>query len=306
MRTRSSRCSPRIDWTSSSGKKALLAPLSLTILVGVGAAQGTSREFRWNELQKQGSLLAGPVLSPEPGAPFHRLKVEGSTFGPTRVTVLTIDRPHIVGPRYGLRGQIRYEGIEGIGYLEMWNYFPDGGQYFSRTLADEGPMMKLSGASNWRPFLLPFDATGARPPTRLVFNVVLPGRGVVYLGPVELTELNQAGGGAGEIAAHRVTDAAGAIAGAVLGCVGAMIGVLTALGRARSLVIASARTLIAFGAAAFVAGIIASAWSQPYSVFYPLLLLGAIACIVPLGLLPTIRRRYEEVELRTMRAHDIR
>ena len=40
--------------------------------------------------------------------------------------------------------------------------------------------------------VLPFDANGAPTPTRLVFNVVLEGRGVVYLGPLELTDSNTA------------------------------------------------------------------------------------------------------------------
>jgi hypothetical protein len=114
--------------------------------------------------------------------------IQGRAPGPTRVTLLTIERPGIKGPRYGLNGQIRYEGVEGIGYLEMWNHFSDGGQYFSRTLAKEGPMMELHGKSPWRPFVLSFDATGSAPTTRLVFNVVLQGRGVVYLGPVELSD----------------------------------------------------------------------------------------------------------------------
>jgi hypothetical protein len=43
----------------------------------------------------------------------------------------------------------------------------------------------------------------------------------------------------------------------------------------------------------------------PYSVYYPLLLVGFLSAVVPLGVLPAIRRRYQELELRTMRAHDL-
>ena len=275
------------------------------MLVWIVVTHAAAREFKWNELQTRGQVSAGTILPPEAGTPFHRLKIEGSSE-PKRVTVLTIDRPEIAGPRYNLKGQIRYEAIEGTGYLEMWNHFPDGSQYLSRTLADNGPMMKLHGTSPWRPFVLPFDASGAPTPTRLVFNVVLEGRGVVYLGPLELTDLNTAdfSGMSGD-SVSRVAGMAGGIAGAVVGCVGALIGLLTSLGRARRFVIALAMSLIAVGATSFIAGMIAFAWSQPYSLFYPLLLVGFIACIVPLGLLSSIRRRYEEIELRTMRAHDI-
>ncbi len=274
-------------------------------MVWLAPLDGAEREFKWNELQPGGNVSIGTVLPPQSGAPFHQLKIVGSS-GPTRVTVLTIDRPGIAGPRYSLRGQIRYDTIEGTGYLEMWNHFPDGSQYFSRTLGDQGPMMKLHGTSAWRPFILPFDASGAAAPVRLVINVVLEGRGVVYLGPLTLTDLAQPNtAGTNTEKVTRVGAWAGALAGAVVGCIGALIGLLTSLGRARRFVIASAISLIALGVGAFVAGIIAFAWSQPYSLFYPLLLVGFLACIIPLGLLSSIRRRYEEIELRTMRAHDL-
>lgn len=217
--------------------------------------------------------------------------------------MLTIDQPQLTGPRYALRGQVRYDNVEGIGYLEMWNYFPGGGQYFSRTLAEQGPMMKLKGTSGWRPFVLPFDATGAPPPLRLVVNVVLQGRGIVYLGPLELTE--EKGAAVGQQEDFRTSRLAG-VAGGVVGCMGALIGVFTSLGRARRFVIASTTSLIAFGALAFAAGIVAFMSARSYSSLYPfLLLLGFLSSVVPLGLLPVIRKRYEEIELRTMRAHDI-
>ena len=77
------------------------------------------------------------------------------------MTVLTIDS-RIAGPRYALSGQIRYEGVDAAGYLGCGITFPIS-QYFSRTLGDAGPMMKLQGTSGWRAFTLPFDSTGARP-----------------------------------------------------------------------------------------------------------------------------------------------
>jgi hypothetical protein len=257
-------------------------------------------------LQKEGRIVAGSVLPPEPGATFHRLKIEGQSQGLT-ATVLAIDRPQIAGPRYALTGQVRYEAVEGTGYLELWNHFPGGGQYFSRTLGDAGPMMKLHGTSGWREFTLPFDATGAPPPVRLVFNVVLPGRGVVYLGPLKLADSsngNEAASSWGWVP-DRTAVLAGAIGGAVIGSLGALLGVFTSLGRARRFVVATATALALFGVLAFIAGIVALTESQPYAVYYPLLLGGFLSAIVPLGLMPAIRKRYEEIELRAMRAQDL-
>jgi hypothetical protein len=59
------------------------------------------------------------------------------------------------------------------------------------------------------------------------------------------------------------------------------------------------------GTLAFAAGVVALSRSQPYTVYYPLLLIGFLATAIPLGVRPSIRRRYEEIELRRMRAHDL-
>ena len=261
------------------------------------------REIRWDELQREGRLQAGSVLPPSAGAPFNSLKIEGGTGTP--VTVAIIEPPAIKGPRYAVTGQVRYESVEGVGYLEMWNHFSNGGEYFSRTLADVGPMMKLQGNSGWRPFTLPFDATGASAPTRLVVNVVLPGRGVVYLSPLQLVDGVSGVDLAARSSLDRTSGLLGGIAGGLLGCVGALIGVLASRGRAQRFVTLAIGALVIAGTVAFVAGVVALGQSQPYAVYYPLLLLGFLATAVPLGLRPSIRRRYEEIELRRMRAHDL-
>ena len=121
-----------------------------------------------------------------PRTPFHHLKVENTRPVPASVTVWTLDRPPVAGPRYVVTGQVRYDAVEAPSYLELWNHFPDGGQYFTRTLGESGPMQKLAGSSGWRSFALPFDATGAPAPSRLVLNVVFAGRGRVELGPLTL------------------------------------------------------------------------------------------------------------------------
>jgi hypothetical protein len=244
------------------------------------------------------------VLGPEATGAFHRLKVDGGS-ALTTATVLTVERPQIKAPRYRLTGQVRYDNVEGTGYLEMWTHFPDGGQYFSRTLGTAGPMMNLQGSSGWRAFALPFDATGAKAaPSRLVVNVVLSGKGTVYLGPLELGE--DTGADVSSAPDKQGSDLVAAMTGTLIGSVGALIGVLTALGRARRVVFISAATLILVGIVAFTVGIVAFARAQPNSVFFPLLLTGFLAAVIPLGLMPTIRRRYEELELRAMRAQDVR
>jgi hypothetical protein len=282
-----------------------MLPVLLSVALALWARPAAAQTFAWDALEKNGQTVAGTVRSADTRTPFSTLQITGPGQ-PRTVTILTIDAPRITGSRYAITGQVRYEGVEGAGCLEMWSHFPGGGQYFSRTLAETGPMMKLQGTSGWRSFTLPFDATGAASaPSRLVVNVVLPGRGVVTLGPLSLASQD----GADEMRAwwpDRTGGWIGAVAGSAVGALGAMIGVLTSLGRARRVVTAAATGLVVVGIAAFLTGIVALTWSQSYAVYYPLLLCGFLSTVIPLGLLPTIRRRYEAVELRAMRAQDLR
>ena len=58
---------------------------------------------------------------------------------------------------YVVHGQVQYNDVEGVAYLEMWNVMPDGNRYFSRTLSEYGTMRKIQGTSEWRDFALFFN-----------------------------------------------------------------------------------------------------------------------------------------------------
>jgi hypothetical protein len=222
---------------------------------------------------------------------------------------LTIDQPGVKLPIYALRGRIKYEGVEGAGYLEMWNYFPGGGAYFSRTLAGTGPMKALNGTSGWRDVVVPFFATGTpMRPSKLVVNLVLPSKGKVWLGPLKLFQY-----GPNEdplaLAAAWWTDRQGGLIGGIgggtMGLLGAMIGILSGAGRGRSFVIGLLVALTVIGAVALATGIYALARGQPFGVFYPLMLGGGLPAVICGGLIPTTRKRYAQIELRKIAAADV-
>ncbi|PYJ02902.1 MAG: hypothetical protein DME25_14570 [Verrucomicrobia bacterium] len=132
-------------------------------------------EFDWQKLADEGRLLGG-VLTKVDGRTV--LKIENTNSAP-----------------YALSGEMKYENVEGEGFLEMWNCFPPSApgqpemKAFSRTLETFGPLGKIMGTSNWREVSLPFNRTGApSAPTRLEVNIFLPGRGVVFLGPLKLSQ----------------------------------------------------------------------------------------------------------------------
>jgi len=228
--------------------------------------------------------------------------------GPTSLHLLTIEHPPVAGPGYVVAGQVRYEGVEGQGYLEMWTVFPDGQRFFSRTLAPQGPLATLHGESSWRRFELPFDLSGAlQAPSRLEINLVLPGRGTVWLGPMQLQSWTGASGTTlGGWWSERVGALFGVMLGSSLGVVGALIGVLGGRGKARRTVLALLVGVIAVGACLVLVGAAAVASSQPRHVWYPLLALGGASALIGLVLLPAMRRRFAADELRRIDALDAR
>jgi hypothetical protein len=143
-----------------------------------------------------------------------------------------------------------------------------------------------------------FDATGAKSGVaKLVIGVVLPGAGEVEISNMTLFELDS---GMSFGSASRW----GGVAGALLGVFGALFGTLAGAGRARTFVLAGLKTLMAAGVAGLALGVFALSRSAPYETYYPLLLLSAIALAIPALTLGGVRKRYEEIELRRMRAMD--
>jgi hypothetical protein len=274
-------------------KYALVLAMALLAPLASAAAENKLRDVSWAALREQGSLDASLEVASD-----GSLKVRSPGEGGLALTLAEIPNPGITRNQYVVRGRVRYRGVSGDGYLEMWNVFGDGGRYFTRTLGDSGPLQKLRGDSDWRELGLYFDATGATSKVeKLVIGIVLPGAGEVSISEMTLVELDgpAAPGGA---------FLWGGIAGSALGVVGALLGSLAGAGRSRTFVLFGMRALMVAGAVGLALGIYALSRSAPYETYYPLLLLSAIALAVPAFSLSGIRRRYDELELRRMRALD--
>ncbi len=279
--------------------------------------------FDWGELARAGTNLPGQTLVADGR---NALLVRNTNDAPLQVRLLTISKPGITNTYYALRGEIRYADVRGDGFLEMWNVFAPaqaGGQemkFFSRTLGEWGEMGKISGSSDWRRFVLPFDWSGGAsgssrskgptlsPPTALEVNLILPGRGEVYLGPMELVEFPGGRGAVGSVAhawwSDRQGGMVGGILGGVLGTLGGVIGWLASKGRARRFVVGASLASIAVGIVLLILGVAAVLMRQPYGVWSPLLLCGTLIVSILPGQLRIFRRTYEEQELRRMGAAD--
>jgi hypothetical protein len=254
------------------------------------------------------TAVAGGVALPGEGPDGSTaLQLRAAAPGTTSYRLVTIDHPGVTAPGYVIVGQVRYLGVEGQGYFEMWSVFPNGQRLFSRTLAADGALAALHGESSWRGFALPFslsDTDGT--PTRLEINLVLPGRGTVWLGPMRLERVaSQAGGVRGAWWSVRFGSLAGAVLGSLGGVVGALIGVLGGLGRARRLVLSLLVGMVGVGGSLALLGAAAAWSSQPRYVWYPLLMIGGLAAVVGFVILPAVRRRYAADELRRIAAMDV-
>ena len=203
---------------------------------------------------------------------------------------------------YAIRGQVRYSSIVGRGYLEMWSVFADGRRFFSRTLATSGSGAALTGSSDWRLFELPFVLQGAAGPARLEINMVLPEAGLVTVGRLSLVRLD--GAGVESLGPERTVGLIGAVAGSMVGILGALIGWLVSRRRARAFVLGSMTVLSALGIFLIGAGIMAGLAGASGS-FVALLVLPGLVMATVFGLgLPAARRAYADAELRRMRAID--
>ncbi len=112
---------------------------------------------RWQELAKANKLPKEVSVVEEAGQGTV-IKIERGENSPQLIELTTLEKPAIQGKAYALRGRIRYENVDAIGYVEMWNNFPEPkkGSYFSRTMAPSGPLGHLKGSSPWRELQIPF------------------------------------------------------------------------------------------------------------------------------------------------------
>ena len=126
----------------------------------------------------------------------------------------------------------------------------------------------------------------------------LDGSGIVYLRPIKLMGIKS------DWWSPEQSGLIGGIGGALIGCLGALIGILASMGKARRFVLTSTVILIVAGILLVITGIVAVAMKQPYAVWYPLLLGGAILTFVLSINFYSIKRRYEDQEIRRMTSMD--
>ncbi len=183
------------------------------------------------------------------------------------------------------------------GVLKLLTYFPPSASGGDERIQENH--LNLYGTSNWKLYKFAIDLTKFESfPTKLEIKLSFAGHGTVYLRPIKLL------GVVGSWWSPQQIGLIGGIGGSVIGCFGALLGLLASRGKARTFVLTTMKLFIALGILLTIAGFVAVVSSQPYAVWYALLLPGVILTLVFSLTLPSIQRRYDELEIRRMTSVD--
>ncbi|KAA3608716.1 MAG: hypothetical protein DWQ01_11470 [Planctomycetota bacterium] len=98
----------------------------------------------------------------------------------------------------------------------------------------------------------------------------------------------------------------GGVGGSLIGIFGAMAGVLAPKGKGRTLVLGGMAAFAILGVAILGIGLTALFSGQPYGIWYPMVLAGAIIAIVCLAVRPGIAKVYRQAEQRRIDAESLR
>lgn len=100
---------------------------------------------------------------------------------PLTVRIAEIEMPPVESARLVYRARLRSAGLVGRAYLEMLCDFPGQGEYFSRGL--QAP---LEGTNDWLFGETPFLLQEGQRPSRVKLNLVIDGKGTVWIDDVVL------------------------------------------------------------------------------------------------------------------------
>lgn len=108
-----------------------------------------------------------------------RIQVEG----PTTIRLYETGDLDVEQARIIYEAKLRTEAVEGPVYLEMWCSFAGKGEFFSRAL--QSP---LTGTTEWTTQQTPFFLKAGENPDNVKLNLVVGGKGTVWIDDVKLTK----------------------------------------------------------------------------------------------------------------------
>jgi hypothetical protein len=102
---------------------------------------------------------------------------------PTVVRLFETGDIDIENARLDYQARVRTEGLKGQVFLEMWCNFPGKGEFFSRGL--DSP---LTGTTGWTTQATPFFLQKGENPDNIKLNIVINGKGTVWVDDIRLSK----------------------------------------------------------------------------------------------------------------------
>lgn len=201
-------------------------------------------------------------------------------------------------------------------YFEMWTELDDGRRFFSKTLASVGPMKKLAGTAERREVVIPASLKGSsQNAIAAELLLVMPSGGTVTLRKGGLVDLPGGFGSLGQLAGGPnpwlpawFGAVFGSVFGVLCGCLGAFYSYSFRSGKLWELMQFFPTVFGVLSAVILVVGIVAIALRQPYHVWYPLVLIGALGVMLAPTLSWQMKRQFPKeassFEDRQMQAMD--
>jgi len=103
-----------------------------------------------------------------------------ATKYPTTVCLGEVAGLDIENARLIYRAKVKSD-LEGVAFLEMWAHV-NGGQYFSKGMNDP-----IEGKTDWKSLQTPFLFQKGQKPDKVVLNLVINGKGTVWIDDVVLS-----------------------------------------------------------------------------------------------------------------------
>lgn len=126
-------------------------------------------------LSKTGTSLDSAVSRDGRGS----IRIEATE--PTTVRLAEVQTSNAEDAVLVYRAHLRSQDLQGQAYLEMWADIPGKGEFFSRAL--QSP---LSGTSEWVSQQTPFLLTAGQRAETVKLNVVLTGKGTLWIDDLSL------------------------------------------------------------------------------------------------------------------------
>lgn len=100
---------------------------------------------------------------------------------PTTIRLYETGDIDIENARLIYQAKVRGEDVEGPVYIEMWCHFAGKGEFFSRALNSP-----LSGSNDWTSQETPFFLKEGENPDNIKINIVINGKGTVWIDDIHL------------------------------------------------------------------------------------------------------------------------